>query len=151
MCSTSKWCLSNSHWIRTDLVQRELPWDAFCSRLFSSTGDCKLRRRSSPKLFGVFSYFSLYQKKATWVRLVLYRLLVTINPYQNNLTHWRVMAVRFYFIHGNEWFGMQVLTPLFSLIFMLLHSFMLHLITFHFIDTWTVCICSRRHRITEEN
>lgn len=39
---------------------------------------------------------------------------------------------------------MQVLTSLFSFLFKLSHGFVLHLITFHFVDTWTMCICSRR-------
>lgn len=66
------------------------------------------------------------------------------------LTRWRVVVQRFYFIHNNELIGMQVLSPLSSLVFILLHSFMLHFIAFHFIDTSTLCICSRRPRVRWE-
>lgn len=66
------------------------------------------------------------------------------------LTHWRVVVRRFYFIHSNELIGMQVLSPLSSLVFTLLHSFMLHFITFHFIDTSTVRLFTRRHRVRGE-
>lgn len=49
--------------IHTESIQIWSNSTAFCSRLLSSTGDCKLHRLSSTKLFGIFSYFQSIPKE----------------------------------------------------------------------------------------